>query len=219
MILAVSNLHRSNILFIAFTIIAGFFLISLLSDQLILTKEIYYDYFGNQVEDSRLSEVVNKTKSFNKVKAIWLPVSHGLSILGITIALNIGMVFTNQKVKFKNLFRIVITSYIIFLIPDLINFFYFLTHSDFSLAEYNKFSFGSLMFLLDTSDPYWLKALVETLSFFEIAFWILLAYGVLSITNLDFDQSLKMILLSYGTALIFWVVVKIYFMVVILDKG
>jgi hypothetical protein len=191
-------------------VILFYLVIAFVSNELILTEEMYFDFYDGQIEADKVDSVIHKTRNFNIIKAIWEPFSHLLSVLGVTFCLVIGCLYYNYKIKFKQLFNEVLGSYFIFFVPTVIKFLYFLIVSDLSMKEYNNYYFGSLLFLTSIEDPFWLKSILQVFTLFELIFWVLLSYRLSKMFICDFDRSFKLVLISYVVGLALWVAVRIY---------
>lgn len=115
-----------------------------------------------------------------------------------------------KAVSFDKLVRVTLWSYLILVIPALVKFVYFVIAEDVAIEEFNNYSFGSLIFLLSSGDPFWLSSLLQVFTFFEISYWVLLGFGLSKVLTWDFDDSLRLVLSSYFVGLVFWVVARIY---------
>jgi hypothetical protein len=201
-------------------IVPGLFLfflgIAFLSNYLILTEEVYTNYYTGQVENDRVREMVVKTRGFNTVKALWAPLQHFITMVGATVCLFVGFMYFDLKISFKDLFKVTMISYLIFVIPTLAKFGYFLLHEP-QLLDYNSFAFGSFRGLLSSSDPYWLKSVAETITLFQVLFLLSLAYLISTKMDLSFDNTLKVVLISYGLGLALWLTISIYINMVLFN--
>jgi len=101
----------------------------------------------------------------------------------------------------------VLLSEFIFLVPAAIKiaWFYFGSAASYLLA-WQSFYVLSALSLFGPVGPDWFYAL-QTLNAFEIAYWFLLAYGLFKVSGLNYDKSLKVVLLSYVPALLIWVTI------------
>lgn len=106
-------------------IIFIYVVISFASNEFILTEETYYRYFEEKIEPNRIHDVTQRVLKFNVLKAIWEPVSHLLNVLGTSICLYLGCLYYNESVSFDKLVRVTLWSYLIFVIPALVKFVYF----------------------------------------------------------------------------------------------
>jgi len=203
-------------IFIVF--IFGYLIIGFINQTFILTEDFYYDYLYGQVEDSRLDELVSKTKNFSKFKIIWEPIAALLYVLGTAFCINLGLMHQDDKISFAEIFRITLVSYLIFIIPNFIRIFYYIDKTEFSLSEFNNYSIGSLSFLLSEDDSYWIIYIFRTLNIFEFIYWFLLVAGVKTITGWDNDRSTRLVLISYGVGLLFWMTVHLYVTMVVFNK-
>lgn len=200
-----NQLLRKIVIMALFYLIIGF-----ASNQLIMTEEVYFNFYDGQIEADKVDSVISKTRNFNKIKAIWEPFNQLLNVLGVTFCLQIGCIYYDYKVKFKQLFTEVFDSNFIFFFPAIIKFIYFLLTSNPSMKEYNNYYFGSLLFLTSIDDPFWLKSILQVLTLFELIFWLLLSFRLSKIFKCDFEKAFTLVLVSYVVGLVLWLTVKIY---------
>jgi hypothetical protein len=200
------------------TLTIVYLVLGFINHNLILTEEFYFDNLYGQVENSRLDEVVTKTKSFSKFKIVWEPLAALLSVMGTTFCLNLGLMHLENKVKFGDVFRVVLISHLVFLVPNVVRTIFYINQNGFSLTEFNNYSFGSLSFLVTESDSYWLHYITRTFTIFEIIFCALLVVGIKKITGWDRELSIRLVLVSYGLGLLFWMTAHLYVMMVIFNR-
>lgn len=51
---------------------------------------------------------------------------------------------------------------------------------------------------------------LQTLNVFELVYWLLLAKGVSEALNRDFTRSFELVMASYGSALVLWIVTVMF---------
>jgi hypothetical protein len=102
----------------------------------------------------------------------------------------------------------------IFLIPVIIKLFWFLfIKTNYSLSDFQYFSPLSAlnMFQPNELEP-WLLYPLQVLNVFEIFYWIILAYLLSKeIPELDLNQAFTVVMSGYGTGLVIWVALVMFF--------
>lgn len=137
------------------------------------------------------------------------------SLIALIIQLVIFLYYINDntpKVKYKDTWKIVLIaqwSPLLALILKIGWFGYFHTH--FSMEELQLFSPLSLINFFDENalDVWWIYP-IQLVNVFEVAYWILLIIGIKKLLKTSWYKSFEIILLSYGLALIVWVVVIMF---------
>jgi hypothetical protein len=217
--IATAIYHKLNVTYLLLFILIIFGIINHLSENLILTESFYRVLKGN-LDKEVLDQVVRKIKRFAIIKLLWLDLIPLLYILFTAVCLFTAFTTTIFKITFRKVLKISTVAYLVFFIPHITKFLYFLSiDQNFTLKEYNDFIFASLMPLYNSqSDDYWIKSLFETFTLFELLYWLILALGVRFYTNWDFDKSLKLVLSGYGLGLFFLVTIKVFLVLVYFDS-
>lgn len=181
------------------------------ANEMLLTEEVYRNSL-NINDEQTLQKIVTKAKSFAKMVSFFSPLMVLLSIAISATCVFTAIYVSDLKVKFSLIFRIVAISFVAFAIPFIYKFIWFMIFDlDYTLSDYKRFSFGSLVFLYNpNTDPYWLRALLEIFTLFDIIYWLLISYGISSQLNLRFQKAFYFVLFSHLSILIFWFIVKVF---------
>ena len=92
----------------AFATICVFYLIVALFQQyFILTDDMYFNSWGEQIAYERIEEMVNNQKQNAWIGYVIIPLLATIQIFLITICLSIGVLLKNDKVSFEKLFTLV----------------------------------------------------------------------------------------------------------------
>jgi hypothetical protein len=124
------------------------------------------------------------------------------------LCLSIGVFFydTENKIKFKQFFRIALLGEFVLLLVGYFKFTYFyFIKTDFTLADIQQYYPLSYTNFLDvaTLEP-WLVYPLQTINLFEIGYFFVLVYGVHKLLKNKYAKSFEMVAVSYGTGLIIW---------------
>ena len=200
----------------AFAFICVFYWIATAFQQhFIMTDEVYFNSLGEQLTYERIEEILS-----NQKKHVWLnyaltPLMTLIQIFLVVICLNIGTILRGDKVKFKQLFSLVVK---VTLIPAFfkilrvcgVYFFYDIQSFDdftstFSFSLANIFDLKSL--------PAWLQYPLLTINLIELLFWLLLARGIQYLLNIDFSRSISFVGYTYGVGLLMWLLFVVFLQV------
>lgn len=136
----------------------------------------------------------------------------------IALIINMGLYLSNVNVAFGKTFLITVLCEFIFLVPAIIKIFWFKHYyPNGTLTDWHRVYILSALSLVDKVPVDWYYPL-QTLNVFEVIYWFLLAFGIKKISKLNFDQSLRIVVLSYLPALFVWIAF-ISFCTVILSPG
>lgn len=183
-------------------------LLLLLSQTFLVTEELYYQSLGEQLSVDQIAQLLNVQSKYEFLSYIFIALLNLLkcSVIGLTIYT--GTIIFGLKVKFKNVFRIVVLAEFIFLIPLVLKFvwFYFI-QSDYTLDDLQFFYPLSILNIFEKgSISQFLVYPLQLLNLFEVAYWFLLAFGIHKLIKSDYEKSLKLVLSSYLPAMLLWVV-------------
>ena len=149
-----------------------------------------------------------------------IPIFLLIKISIIASILYIGTFFYSKaKVTFKQLFNAVVKAEFVFLgvgVLKIVWFYFFLTSYTLVDLQY-FFPLSALNIVGYKGLDAWFIYPLQVLNLFELAYWLLLAYfiGKMAFTEKDkgkpMDLGFKIVASSYGSALLLWVVVVMFF--------
>ena len=195
-------------------------LIDLFYNNIFNIEELQINFLKVKLTDDQ----INKYLDFQKK---WEWVSYSLLILFLIIkttiiasVLYIGTFFYSKaKVTFKQLFNTVVKAEFVFLsvgVLKIVWFYFFQTNYTLEDLQY-FYPLSALNIVGYKGLDNWFIYPLQTLNLFELAYWLLLAYfiGKLAFTEKDkgkpMDLGFKIVASSYGSALLLWVVVVMFF--------
>ena len=149
-----------------------------------------------------------------------IPIFLLIKISIIASILYIGTFFYSKaKVTFKQLFNAVVKAEFVFLgvgVLKIVWFYFFQTSYTLEDLQY-FYPLSALNIVGYKGLESWFIYPLQVLNLFELAYWLLLAYfiGKLAFTEKDkgkpMDLGFKIVASSYGSALLLWVVVVMFF--------
>lgn len=207
-----------NKLFDDFSIWKYLFIISLIwvvvdyvSAEVLLDEEVYRNSL--HIEDEKtLNRAVNRAKDFAVFQSLLAPIFLLIQLSISALLVYIAAYVNEIKLQFGALFRIIAASFSIFIVPLLIKFLWFMLFDlDYTLEEYRRYNFGSLVFLYSPeSNPYWVRAIFEIVTIFDIIYWLLITYGLNKQLNLKFAKVFTWVLCSHLAFSILSFAFKVY---------
>jgi hypothetical protein len=173
---------------------------------LILTDKCYYNSFIEQTSAEKIEVLINNKD--NIFSFLFGPTFLLIKMLLISLPIYIGLILVNIKLTFKDLFKIVAISELIFFIPMIIKiiWFYFFD-KEYILNDLVNFYPLSALSLFDFKnvEPFLIYPL-QILNFFELFYSLFLAYGISKVIKIDLQRGMKIVLSTYIPTIILWVV-------------
>lgn len=199
-----------NINILIFILIV-YYIIIFIQNHIIITDTFYFLSLENIMSIKRIEELIDLNKKNEWLTYILLPVVNTIKYSVTAMVLFIGIKLFELKVSLMNCFKIILFAEIIPLISSIIKtlYFYIYPPNNFEvLQNYNPLGVSSFL-KIDTVPKYLLYP-TQQLNLFELGYWLLLAYGIRSLGNVDFKKALKITSLSYGVSLLIWCIFIVF---------
>jgi len=198
--------------FLCVILISLFYIaISWVANNIIITETFYFVSLENILSIKRIEELINLNKKNEWLTYILLPVVNTIKYSVTAMVLFIGIKLFELEVSFMNCFKIILFAEIIPLISSITKtlYFYIYPPNNFEvLQNYNPLGLSS--FLKNDTIPKYLLYPIQQLNLFEVGYWLLLAYGIKSLGNVNFKKALKITSLSYGVGLLIWCIFIVF---------
>lgn len=185
---------------------------ALVGNYVLISDEMYFDLFGEQLAYDRVAQLIETSNEWLWIGYAILPLLLLLKFFLVASCLTIGALLLGTLATFKSLFRIAILSELVLFTPSIIKIFWFgVFHVDYTLQDLQFFSPLSVLSLVDRGsvEP-WLLYPLQLLNVFELAYWLVLAYGLYELTGERYSKMLGLVAASYGTGLLLWVVFVVF---------
>jgi hypothetical protein len=202
------SIIKSNVFSLSALLLLTFILIYI-TDRYILTVNFY------ETSGDPLAGIPGQEKGVYESLQKWIYLSSVLyiviKILLIALILYTGLYLSDHPVPFDRIFNVTILSEFIFLVPAAVKFFWFhLEYPEGTLSDWHRIYILSALSLFESAPADWYYVL-QTLNIFELGYWFSLAFGIYRISGMSYDQSLKIVLVSYLPALFIWMATVTFF--------
>ena len=201
-------------------IISVSLLIHFLNKYVLENEEILLVYLSEKLNAKQIENFFSFQKKWQWFSYSIIPLLLLIKTTLIASVLYIGTFFYSKaKVTFKQLFDAVIKAEFVFLLVSILKiiWFYFF-QTNYTLEDLQYFYPLSALNIVGYQGlESWFIYPLQVLNLFELAYWLLLAYfiGKLAFTEKDkgkpMDLGFKIVASSYGSALLLWVVVVMFF--------
>lgn len=187
---------------------------SLILKELLNLNKLFYSSLSEQFTTKQIEQYLEFQNKWHWLTYSFVPVIFLIKTLLISCIINIGTFFLSKiPITFKQIWNIVITAELVFLLVPIfkIIWFYFF-QTNFTLEDIQYFYPLSALNIVgyEGLEP-WLIYPFQVLNLIELAYWLVLAYYIGKATETTMDNGLKIVMSSYGSALLLWVVVIMFF--------
>ncbi len=183
-----------------------------LNQRFILTNSLYYNSLIQQLSIERIDFMIEESKKWQFLTLFSIPLVLVIKICFTAFCLYVGLSFDGTSNSFKEVFNIALKAEAIFIVANIIRLTINLMTqrvSDFNDLNYYPLS---LISITGTENLYtWLVYPLQTLNLFELFYWLTLAKGLEIVTSKGFSSMLLLVLYSYVTGLIIWIMLVMLF--------
>lgn len=196
------------------------FLIVVFIEKSLDIDKLYYLTLKEKLNQMQLDFAIDFRRKWQWASYFFIPLLALLKINLISSVLYVGTFFYSKtKITFKQLFSVVVKAEFVFLgvgVLKIVWFYFFQTNYTLEDLQY-FYPLSALNIVGYKGLEVWFVYPFQVLNLFELAYWLILAYfiGKLAFTAKDkgkpMDLGLKIVASSYGSALLLWVVVVMFF--------
>lgn len=173
-----------------------------------------YNSLADKLTNQQIHDYFEFQKKWQWLEYLIIPIILLIKTSLIASILYMGIFFFSKiPITFKQLWNFAIIAEFIFLIVPIIKtiWFYFF-QTNYTIEDIQYFFPLSALNIVDYKglEP-WLIYPFQIINLFELAYWLVLAYLIGKTTETNMDRGLKIVASSYGSALLLWVVVIMFF--------
>ena len=99
-------------------------LISFAFQKVIMTREVFYNLYGSQMEEYRIDDFISMMQKFQILGYVATPLIIWLRIAFVSFLIQLPFMLKYIEIPFKDIFRIVTIAYFVLLSADIVRFFY-----------------------------------------------------------------------------------------------
>ena len=177
----------------------------------VLKDILYFNYLKNMYSENLIYNIIDNSKKINHISNFIYPIILFVKILLTSIIIYIGINIFEINIKLKDCFKISLISEFIFSIYSVFKTLYLYIYPPYNLIEIQNFNpFGVCSLLENDTIPKYLVYPLQQLNLFEVGYWLLLAYGIKTLGNIEFKKALKITSLSYGVGLAIWCIFIVF---------
>ena len=186
-------------------IIFSYFIISFSSNNLVFTKEFYFNILNGILSENRIESFIETKMKYEWIGYFFIPVFLLLKLFVVSCLIYIGLNISDYSTNFKSLFCIVTIAESTMVIASLFKLCYIVIFNITDIEVLKRFFPLSIINFFNLKNiPFYLVYPLQQINIFELGYWLLLAYGIKTLENVDFKKALKITSLSYGVGLVIW---------------
>lgn len=196
-----------NNLILFFALYTIIFSSTVFSKELLGTDRLIYSSLADQFTTDQLQEIIRIRNLWGWIFYLILPLFLYMKVLFITILLFSGIFFFEQKMRFRELFNIVLKAEFVFLLSIVLKtlVFYF-SKNTYSLADLQNYVPLSLesLFGHENFEPWYIYPM-QVVNFFELIYWIILTVLLAKSLQVTKSRAFGIVASGYGSGLFLWV--------------
>lgn len=195
-----------------FALCLPYFFLSVTSEYLLISDDLFYDFLGQQLAYERINEIINEGKKWKWITYALLPLLILFKIFFTSVCLSAGGFVLGIQHQFKRFFEIAIYAEFVFLLPSIAKLLWFaLVYTNYTFEDLQYFSPLSVFSLFNPKEiEPWFAYPLQLLNFFELLYWFILAYQLKEEIGKSFAGSLGFVASTYGVGLLIWVVLVMF---------
>lgn len=164
--------------------------------------------YESHVSNDVIYDILDFRQKWKWVAYAFLPLISIIKFSLISLCIYAGVYLLDYRISLSRIFKVVLISEFIFLIPALIKLIWFgFIQTDYSLADLQFFMPLSILQIFDPPNiQNWLIYPFSILNAFELTYWIILSLLLGKELNQQLDNMLRLVSSTYGIGLFLWVV-------------
>ncbi|PAU92975.1 hypothetical protein CK503_13695 [Aliifodinibius salipaludis] len=202
------SINRCNGWIIFSIVVFIYLLFSVIIDQYIFGKEVYIRSFSDQLTQESLEAMLGFQERYWWFGYVFTPLLLLIKLSFATVCISIGTVLSNVEFHFKNIFKVVLLAEVVFIVAQtlyLVNLSFHLDTLTLETAS-NYYPLTILSYFGTENVVQWLQYPLQTLNLFEVAYIVVISWLLSKQWKEDFAESMLVVLPSYATGLILWLV-------------
>lgn len=198
-----------NNIIIFFIFCSIYLAISVIERKMVYTSEAYYASFGEQLEYSRIQEMLGIQNKFEPLIFILIPILFLFKLTMVYFSIYTYLFLNKINISFKTLITSILYGELIFIFLSFFRLIWFVVIKDnYTVLDVTYFSPLSLLSIFKVSENYeWLSYALKTVNIFELIYIIVISYCISVNSEYRFINAFVFVAKSYGFGLLMWVLI------------
>jgi hypothetical protein len=195
-------------------VIAVYVGISFVANTFLITEEIYYQTYGEQMAADRIRDLLAMQDRYMWISYAIIPLMIGLKITFTTLCLSVGAVLMEYgKMTFSKLFKVAMICESVFILRAIFQYVYVFNFTEVETLQDLSQGVASVSSLFpQNAIPQWAMYALQTMNVFEV-FYVLALAGLCAYAfRRDTSTMIVFSATSYGIGLLLWIVAATFFL-------
>ncbi len=202
---------KMNILYSIIVFSIFYVIIIWIANNVIITELLYFSSLENILSINKIEELILFNKKNEWLSYIFYPIINIIKYSLVSIVILIGIKLFEIDITFKDCFKIVLMADLIPLVASITKVLYFYIYPPSNLNILQNFNpLGVTGLLKNDMIPKYLLYPIQQINLFEAVYWLLLAYGIKTLGNINFNKAIQITSLSYGVGLTIWCIFIVF---------
>lgn len=202
---------NNSSIFIALS--ATYIVLSYISSVVLNLNGVMAHSLSEQLTAEQINEVLSFKDKWQWVGYVFVPILLMIKISVTALLIDIGCLFYNEKLPYKQLFRMALLGECIFLAVPIIKLCWFaFFQPNFTLEDVQYFyPLSALNITGYKGIAVWFIYPLQVLNLFEIAYWFFMAVQLNKAIGSTTGKGVNIMASGYGVGLLLWVVCVMFF--------
>jgi hypothetical protein len=177
-------------------------------NYLLVDDNLIFNEYSSQLSYEIIKEILELNEKYKYISFLLIPIIYIVKFSVIAIILTIGFFFLKDRLELEKIFKVVIVCELIFLTPIVIKIIWFLfIDTNYTLGDLKAFSPISLIYFFELPKlEKWMRYPISLINIFELIYCFTLTLNLKNTLNISMKNASLVVLFSYGTGLLLWVV-------------
>ncbi len=197
--------------YVFFAYAVMYVLLTFLANRYVYTPEFYYSLFHNTLDSDRIGQLIDRNHQYQWTSYLVQPLFLLLRCAIFASVLFAGLLLSKQSLSFGKCLKIVIIADGVALIVTLIRTAWFILRPESSPIDFQTFYPLSIIQLMDIHKiPKYLIYPLQQINLFEVCYWVLLAFGIKTLTGRKWGRSFTVVAATYGISMLIWILAVVF---------
>ena len=197
-----------------FVLLSLLYLLSaIIVNEYIMRDELYYHSLGSQVSINVIDELIGFKNKWQWISYAGIPVILAVKFMLIGTFLSMGSIVAGHRLTFRQIFALAMVAELVYLFASFITTGNLLISDIQSLEDMNISLLSLAPLVPGAADKPYIYVPLQSISLFLVIYILLLTWCYNTVTGYPLRSSFSLILATYGTAIILWLILVMYLMI------
>lgn len=208
----IKNISRTEIRYYFLLIVLLYVLVSVLTNEYLITADQYYRTFGEKLSTYQIDNIFDLREKWKWLGYLLIPIIISIKVLFVATALKIGAFFSDIHIRFNKFMHAAVLAETVFVIAMIIKTIWLFIHGNNTDLIYIQYFYPlSAINLVNYKEiAPWSVYAIQVLNLFELLYWFILVFIIKSLIERNFWKSFEFVVSTYGLGLFIWVIFIVF---------